>query len=74
MISLASSSFQDVAENQYEKRLLYDDIRTFKTTGALEKVKETLKELVMLLLQRPELFAQSQLTKYSYSYVRACLK
>ena len=36
---------------------------TFDDIGALENVKETLKELVMLPLQRPELFCKGQLTK-----------
>ncbi|CAH8256151.1 unnamed protein product [Arabidopsis lyrata] len=35
---------------------------TFDDIGALENVKDTLKELVMLPLQRPELFCQGQLT------------
>ncbi|PHU15986.1 hypothetical protein BC332_17191 [Capsicum chinense] len=36
---------------------------TFDDIGALESVKDTLKELIMLPLQRPELFSKSQLTK-----------
>lgn len=36
---------------------------TFEDIGALENVKDTLKELVMLPLQRPELFCKGQLTK-----------
>ncbi|XP_075500903.1 uncharacterized protein LOC142539375 [Primulina tabacum] len=58
-----------VTENEFEKRLLGevippDDIGvTFDDVGALENVKETLKELVMLPLQRPELFSKGQLTK-----------
>jgi SpoVK/Ycf46/Vps4 family AAA+-type ATPase len=36
---------------------------TFDDIGALENVKDTLKELVMLPLQRPELFCKGQLTK-----------
>jgi SpoVK/Ycf46/Vps4 family AAA+-type ATPase len=35
----------------------------FDDIGALESVKETLKELVMLPLQRPELFSRGQLTR-----------
>lgn len=65
---------QDVAtENEFEKRLLTDVIPsndigvTFDDIGALENVKETLKELVMLPLQRPELFCKGQLTKVSLS-------
>ncbi|XP_022738970.1 uncharacterized protein LOC111291460 isoform X4 [Durio zibethinus] len=63
-------SFKDVVtENEFEKRLLADVIPpsdigvTFDDIGALENVKDTLKELVMLPLQRPELFCKGQLTK-----------
>ena len=63
---------QDVmTENEFEKRLLTDVIPpndigvTFDDIGALENVKDTLKELVMLPLQRPELFCRGQLTKVS---------
>ncbi|KAF6161439.1 hypothetical protein GIB67_009318 [Kingdonia uniflora] len=63
-------SLKDIAtENEFEKRLLVDVIPptdigvTFDDIGALENVKDTLKELVMLPLQRPELFCKGQLTK-----------
>lgn len=36
---------------------------TFNDIGALENVKNTLRELIMLPLQRPELFSKGQLTK-----------
>ncbi|KAL3517453.1 hypothetical protein ACH5RR_020042 [Cinchona calisaya] len=58
-----------VTENEFEKRLLADVIPptdigvTFDDIGALENVKDTLKELVMLPLQRPGLFCKGQLTK-----------
>ncbi|KAI3783165.1 hypothetical protein L2E82_13229 [Cichorium intybus] len=58
-----------VTENEFEKRLLSEVIPpndigvSFDDIGALETVKETLKELVMLPLQRPELFCKGQLTK-----------
>lgn len=58
-----------VTENEFEKKLLGDVIPpsdigvTFDDIGALENVKDTLKELVMLPLQRPELFSRGQLTK-----------
>ncbi|KAL3694568.1 hypothetical protein R1sor_008219 [Riccia sorocarpa] len=58
-----------VTDNEFEKRLLGEVIPpseigvTFDDIGALESVKETLKELVMLPLQRPELFSKGQLTK-----------
>ncbi|KAK7277726.1 hypothetical protein RJT34_22741 [Clitoria ternatea] len=58
-----------VTENEFEKKLLGDVIPptdigvTFDDIGALENVKDTLKELVMLPLQRPELFSKGQLAK-----------
>ncbi|THU56115.1 hypothetical protein C4D60_Mb11t13850 [Musa balbisiana] len=58
-----------VTENEFEKRLLADVVPpndigiAFDDIGALEKVKDTLKQLVMLPLQRPELFCKGQLTK-----------
>ncbi|ESQ36643.1 hypothetical protein EUTSA_v10006579mg [Eutrema salsugineum] len=58
-----------VTENEFEKKLLSDVIPpsdigvSFNDIGALENVKDTLKELVMLPLQRPELFGKGQLTK-----------
>lgn len=58
-----------VTENEFEKKLLSDIITpndigvTFDDIGALENVKETLKELVMVPLQRPELFCKGQLIK-----------
>ncbi|KAJ8749618.1 hypothetical protein K2173_026267 [Erythroxylum novogranatense] len=58
-----------VTENEFEKKLLADVIPpneigvTFDDIGALETVKDTLKELVMLPLRRPELFCKGQLTK-----------
>ena len=62
--------FQDVVtENEFEKKLLADVIPptdigvSFDDIGALENVKDTLKELVMLPLQRPDLFCKGQLTK-----------
>ncbi|ONK62958.1 uncharacterized protein A4U43_C07F9890 [Asparagus officinalis] len=66
----SKKSLKDVVtENEFEKRLLVDVIPsneigvTFDDIGALENVKDTLKELVMLPLQRPELFCRGQLTK-----------
>lgn len=68
--------FQDVVtENEFEKRLLAEVIPpsdigvTFDDIGALENVKETLKELVMLPLQRPELFCKGQLTKVPFIFL-----
>ncbi|KAH6826899.1 AAA-type ATPase family protein [Perilla frutescens var. hirtella] len=66
----SKKSLKDVVtENEFEKKLLAEVIPpgdigvTFEDIGALENVKETLKELVMLPLQRPELFGKGQLTK-----------
>lgn len=65
-----------VTENEFEKRLLTDVIPpdeigvTFEDIGALENVKETLKELVMLPLQRPELFCKGQLMKVQSSELK----
>lgn len=56
-------------DNEFEKRLLSDVIVPndigihFDDIGALDKVKDTLKELVMLPLHRPELFRKGNLTK-----------
>ncbi|KFK30845.1 hypothetical protein AALP_AA6G033000, partial [Arabis alpina] len=66
----SKKSLKDVVtENEFEKKLLSDVIPpsdigvSFDDIGALENVKDTLKELVMLPLQRPELFDKGQLTK-----------
>uniref|UniRef100_A0A0E0F8D4 AAA+ ATPase domain-containing protein n=1 Tax=Oryza meridionalis TaxID=40149 RepID=A0A0E0F8D4_9ORYZ len=77
----SKKSLKDVVtENEFEKRLLADVIPpndigvTFDDIGALENVKDTLKELVMLPLQRPELFCKGQLTKWfgeGEKYVKA---
>ncbi|PHT28131.1 hypothetical protein CQW23_32271 [Capsicum baccatum] len=63
-------SLKDVeTDNEFEKALLAGAIPpsdigvTFDDIGALDSVKDTLKELIMLPLQRPELFSKSQLTK-----------
>ncbi|KAL3623649.1 hypothetical protein CASFOL_032465 [Castilleja foliolosa] len=66
---LLKSLFKDVViENEFQKKLLAEiipqgDIEvTFDDIGAFERMKETLKESVMLHLQRPELFTKCQLT------------
>eukprot|EP01018_Ginkgo_biloba_P015361 Gb_24382 [translate_table: standard] len=63
-------SLKDVTcDNDFEKMLLSEVIPpdelgvTFDCIGALDNVKEALRELVMLPLQRPELFAKGQLRK-----------
>ncbi|XP_028096007.1 uncharacterized protein LOC114295902 isoform X2 [Camellia sinensis] len=67
--SLKKSLKDVVTENEFEKRLLADVIPasdigvSFDDIGALENVKDTLRELVMLPLQRPELFCKGHLTK-----------
>ncbi|KAL7172155.1 hypothetical protein ACSBR2_031782 [Camellia fascicularis] len=67
--SLKKSLKDVVTENEFEKRLLADVIPasdigvSFDDIGALENVKDTLRELVMLPLQRPELFCRGHLTK-----------
>ena len=56
-------------ESEFEKRLLSDVIPVnelsvkFEDIGALETTKKNLRELVMLPLQRPELFRSGNLTK-----------
>ena len=72
-----------VTENEFEKKLLADVIPstdigvTFDDIGALENVKDTLKELVMLPLQRSELFSKGQLTKVErlsfWSLLKICM-
>lgn len=60
---------QALAEDEYEKALLSAVIPPeevgvkFDDVGALENVKDALRELVMLPLQRPELFLKGNLTK-----------
>ncbi|XP_039012111.1 uncharacterized protein LOC120141249 isoform X4 [Hibiscus syriacus] len=67
--SLKKSLKDVVTENEFEKKLLADVIPpsyigvSFDDIGALENVKDTLKELVMIPLQRPELFCKGQLSK-----------
>jgi len=61
--------FKTVAEDEYEKALISAVIPPhevgvkFDHIGALDNVKNALKELVMLPLQRPELFAKGNLTR-----------
>jgi SpoVK/Ycf46/Vps4 family AAA+-type ATPase len=64
------TSLKDVqTDNDFERKLLAEAIPPnelavrFEDIGALDKVKNTLKELVMLPLQRPELFRKGNLTK-----------
>lgn len=58
-----------VPANKFEERLLSEVVPaaevgvSFDSIGALDSVKEALRELVMLPLQRPELFARGQLTR-----------
>ncbi|KAF5958805.1 hypothetical protein HYC85_006030 [Camellia sinensis] len=71
-LNSSEKSLEDVVkENEFEKRLLADVIPPneigvkFDDVGVLENVKDTLRELVMLPLQRPELFSKGQLRKLS---------
>jgi SpoVK/Ycf46/Vps4 family AAA+-type ATPase len=58
-----------VTENEFEKNLLSNVIApndtgvTFEDIGALDNLKDTLRELIMLPLQRSELYSKGQLTK-----------
>ncbi|KYR01092.1 hypothetical protein DLAC_02190 [Tieghemostelium lacteum] len=58
-------------DNEFEKKLLPEVITPdeisvkFDDIGALDKAKEILRELVMLPLQRPELFRRGNLSKPS---------
>lgn len=68
--STSKNVLQEIStENEYEKRLLTEVVPPqevgvgFEDIGALENVKKTLHEIVMLPLQRPELFARGQLLK-----------
>ncbi|XLV03445.1 hypothetical protein S245_017782 [Arachis hypogaea] len=73
MPSVSAPSIDVVIENEFEKELLANvippsDIRvTFDDIGVLENVKDTLKELVMLSLRRPERFSKGQLAKVGTS-------
>jgi len=76
LMSSTQKSLKDIEfENEFEKRLLSEVIPAneigvhFDDIGALEKVKNPLRELVMLPLQRPELFAHGNLTKVFSSLI-----
>ena len=68
-----------MTEYEVVKRLLADVIPpsdiglTFDDIVALENVMDTLYELVMLPLQRPELFCKGQLTKVFASLLFSAL-
>lgn len=63
------SHVMELAENDYEKSLLSSVILAqdigvkFDEIGALDDVKNTLKDLIILPLQRPELFKKGNLRK-----------
>ncbi|KAI5415713.1 hypothetical protein KIW84_040937 [Lathyrus oleraceus] len=65
-VTIRSDVFID---GELEEKVMADVISpsdigiTFNDIGALENVKNTLRELIMLPLQRPELFSKGQLTK-----------
>jgi SpoVK/Ycf46/Vps4 family AAA+-type ATPase len=80
MTLTVATFWQDVVtENDFEKNLLSNIIPpkdigvTFEDIGALDNVKETLKELVMVPLQRPELFGKGQLRKVCSSNFKRAL-
>lgn len=61
---------QDIpTDNEFEKRILEDVILhneigvKFDDIGALDNIKDALKEVVILPLKRPELFCKGQLRK-----------
>ena len=60
---------QALAENDYETELAASVVRAkdigirFDQIGALDDVKTTLKELIILPLKRPELFSKGNLRK-----------
>ncbi|XP_022842124.1 peroxisomal biogenesis factor 6-like [Olea europaea var. sylvestris] len=64
-----SKTLEITFENEFERRIWADVIPRneigvkFDDIGALDNIKDTLKELVMLPLQRPELFCKGQLRK-----------
>ncbi|MCO5553063.1 hypothetical protein L7F22_006584 [Adiantum nelumboides] len=63
------SDVKALAGNTYERELASSVVRakdigvTFEQIGALEEVKTTLKELIILPLKRPELFSKGNLRK-----------
>nr|XP_051185248.1 uncharacterized protein LOC127299337 [Lolium perenne] len=65
----SKKALKDLVENQFERNLLSDIIEpnnigvTFDDIGALENVKNTLEELIIVPLKRPELFSKGQLLK-----------
>ncbi|XP_040385378.1 uncharacterized protein LOC102699647 [Oryza brachyantha] len=67
--SLSNALKNVVTKNKFEKDVLSDVISPndigvhFEDIGALDNVKDTLKKLVMVPLQRPELFRKGQLRK-----------
>lgn len=60
-------------DNEFEKRIRPEIIPageigvSFQDIGALDNVKESLQELVMLPLHRPELFSKGGLIKVNRS-------
>lgn len=64
-----SNDIKGLAENDYESELASSVVRakeigiTFDQIGALEDVKTTLEELIILPLKRPELFNKGNLRK-----------
>ncbi|XP_037455780.1 katanin p60 ATPase-containing subunit A-like 2 isoform X1 [Triticum dicoccoides] len=67
--SSSKKELKDLVENEYEREILSDIIEpdniqvSFDDIGALEDVKKTLKDLIILPLRRPGLFSREQLLK-----------
>ncbi|XP_047340885.1 peroxisomal biogenesis factor 6-like [Impatiens glandulifera] len=61
--SVSAAKVPDIPDNEFEKRIRPDVIPaneinvSFEDIGAMEEIKESLQELVMLPLRRPDLFA-----------------
>ncbi|GBG68993.1 hypothetical protein CBR_g3692 [Chara braunii] len=68
-VTAAPKEPEPAADNEFEKKIRSEMIApgrvgvSFDDIGALDKVKQTLRELVMLPLKRPEIFSRGKLMK-----------
>eukprot|EP00698_Gefionella_okellyi_P025045 TRINITY_DN9049_c0_g1_i1.p1 TRINITY_DN9049_c0_g1~~TRINITY_DN9049_c0_g1_i1.p1 ORF type:complete len:623 (+),score=148.13 TRINITY_DN9049_c0_g1_i1:87-1955(+) len=68
-VSVKTSKLKDLILNQHEQKLCASVVSPtdidigFRDIGALEPIKQTLRELVMLPLRRPDLFQRGQLKR-----------